>query len=98
MAANLRALHRLEPHTEKLARFETVSKLLTGNLHATSDDGIHWLSDLCRDLSIPSLRKFGIEPKDFPAICEKAAIASSMKGNPVELKQVELAEILEQAL
>jgi alcohol dehydrogenase class IV len=98
MAANLRALRSLEPRIEKLARFEAVSKLLTGNPHATSDDGIHWLLGLCRDLSIPSLREFGIQPKDFPAICEKAAIASSMKGNPVELKQVELAEILARAL
>jgi alcohol dehydrogenase class IV len=72
--------------------------LLTGNPQATTHDGTSWLLDLCRDLSIPSLRKFGIEQKDFPAICEKAAVASSMKGNPVQLEQVELAEILERAL
>jgi len=34
---------------------------------------------------------------EFPVIIEKAAAASSMKGNPVPLTPAQLGEILEQA-
>ena len=57
-----------------------------------------WVRELREHLQIPKLRAYGITDKDIPAICEKAAAASSMKANPVVLKRDELEEILRKAI
>jgi alcohol dehydrogenase class IV len=57
-----------------------------------------WVRDLRDQLQIPKLRAYGITEKDIPAICEKAAAASSMKANPIVLTREELENILQQAL
>jgi alcohol dehydrogenase class IV len=57
-----------------------------------------WVRDLREHLQIPELRGYGITEKDIPAICEKAASASSMKANPVLLTREELEGILRQAI
>ncbi len=56
------------------------------------------VGELVRALNIPPLRTYGIRREQFAAIIEKAAQASSMKGNPVVLNHDELLEILERAL
>jgi alcohol dehydrogenase class IV len=38
-----------------------------------------------------------LPPDDFPAIAEKAAVASSMKANPITFTNEELQEILDRA-
>jgi len=53
---------------------------------------------LCADLQIPSLRAYGLQPRDVPTVCQKAAVASSMKANPLPLTAEELAEALTGAL
>jgi alcohol dehydrogenase class IV len=73
---------RVAPNRE---RFEEVRRIV-GDLPA-----------LVRDLQVPPLRHYGIRPEDFPAIIEKAAASSSMKGNPVALTTGQLREILERA-
>ncbi len=73
-------------------RFDEVAKLLD------TDDGATWLRELAIDLQIPGLSTYGITEKDFPAIIDKAKHASSMKTNPVDLTDNELAEILRTAL
>lgn len=57
-----------------------------------------WVRELREHLEIPKLRAYGITEKDIPALCEKAAAASSMKANPVVLSQKELESILLQAI
>jgi alcohol dehydrogenase class IV len=49
-------------------------------------------------LQVPSLADNGVTPDDFPVLIEKAAISSSMKGNPIKLTPDELREILVRAL
>lgn len=39
----------------RLARFEEVSRLITGNPCATTEEGVSWLHALMRDISIPRL-------------------------------------------
>ncbi|MBM3862204.1 MAG: iron-containing alcohol dehydrogenase [Verrucomicrobia bacterium] len=56
------------------------------------------IGDLVRALNIPGLRTHGVTEADFPSIIEKAAAASSMKGNPILLSTEELREILSRAL
>jgi alcohol dehydrogenase class IV len=72
--------------TEIVRRFEEVAKIVGD------------LGELVRALKIPPLRKYGVTRDDFPAIIEKSRSSSSMKGNPLPLRDEELREILERAL
>ncbi len=98
MDVNIRALRQRQPESPALRRYEEVAHLLTGKAQATVDDGIAWANDICDALQIPRLRTYGISANDIPGLCEKAAVASSMKGNPLPLAAEELREILERAL
>jgi len=51
-----------------------------------------------RELGIPSLRTYGVTSADAGALCAKAAKASSMRANPIELVSAELEEILLRAI
>ena len=73
-------------------RFGEVAKMLG------TDDGTTWLRELAADLKIPGLSTYGITEDDFPSIIDKAKRASSMKANPVDLTDDELADILQSAL
>ena len=47
---------------------------------------------------MPPLRSYGIADEHLVVLVEKAAQASSMKGNPIPLTSQELEEILAAAL
>lgn len=98
MAMNISALQRRAPHSPSLARYEEVARIVTGKATATASDGINWVQKTCAVLKLPSLSNYGITEADFQSLIEKAQKASSMKGNPVQLTEAELAEILQQAL
>lgn len=98
MEVNLRALRERQPDAVALGRYEEVARRLTGRNSANADEGVEWVKRLCADLRIPPLRAYGISESDAPALCEKAAAASSMKGNPLPLTGDELREILLAAL
>ena len=72
--------------------------LLTENPHATADAGVEWVQQLVADLPIPKLGAFGIRAEHVADIVAKAAIASSMKANPIVLTPDELAQTLRLAL
>jgi alcohol dehydrogenase class IV len=98
MAANVRALRQRAPDSDALARYTEVARLLTGDPAATAEDGAAWARALLADLNIPPLSACGVTEESVPAIVEKAAIASSMQGNPIPLTADELSEILRSAL
>jgi alcohol dehydrogenase class IV len=93
---NVRAATARAP--ERLPRFDEVARLLTGNPNAVAADGAAFLADLCRVLEVPPLRTYGIADSDLPTLVEKAAHASSMKGNAIALTPEELREIVAGAL
>lgn len=97
MAMNLRALQERDPHSPTLFAFNEIAVILTGDVTVTPEDGVEWLMELCEELNIPKLRDMGMGREDFDDMANKAASASSMKGNPVELTKDELLEILEAA-
>jgi alcohol dehydrogenase class IV len=98
MEVNIRALRQRNPENPALRRYEEVARLLTGNSHASAEDGAQWVAALCRKLEIPPLRSYGVADSDIPGLVEKAARASSMKGNPIVLTPEELREIVVAAL
>lgn len=77
-----------------LTRFDEIARWLTDDARACGEDAVLWLNQLQRDLRIPGLSHWGIAEPDFPSIIEKAAVASSMKGNPLRLEDRELRQIL----
>ena len=98
LEANLKALQARAPQPQILQRFDEAAQMLTGEAGAQDKDGILWLNELEEVLNIPPLAEYGIKKSDFPQIIAQAKKASSMKGNPIELNDSELAAILEQAI
>jgi alcohol dehydrogenase class IV len=98
MAINIQALRARAPESAALERYRHVACMLTGRPHSMAEDGAQWVSELCAELEIPPLRNYGVGEKDVPALIEKAARASSMKGNPIVLSDGELREIVMRAL
>lgn len=98
MASNVAALRARASGSPLLPRFEQVARALTGRESASIQDGIAFVQDLATQLSVPGLSSYGMAVADIPSIAEKAALASSMKGNPIALTPNELRQILELAL
>lgn len=97
MRANLRALRERMPDSPALPAYAEVARILTGSPAATPEHGVAWVERLCQQLHIPGLAEMGVEAKDFQSLAEKAARASSMKGNPVTLTNDELLRLLKKA-
>lgn len=97
MEVNVKALQR-KGTLEFLSRYDEVARLLTGKPDAGATHGIDWIHDLCNALDVAPLFEFGITEAHFPEMIAGAKRASSMKGNPVELTDEELIEILRKAV
>jgi alcohol dehydrogenase class IV len=94
---NVEALRARAPQSDALRRYDTVARLLTGQPHATAGDAVWWIEELTKRLEIPPLREYGVAESDFPALVARAAQASSMKANPIQLTSDELTEIVSRA-
>lgn len=95
--ANIHALRLRAPDSIALGRYDEIGRLLTGSPDALATDGLAWLTDLRKTLNVPALSSLDIPKESIPEIASKAAKASSMKANPIELTQPELEAILEAA-
>ena len=98
MEANLQALRQRQSQSDTLARYQRIAQLLTGNPGAEAEEGVAWTQKLVADLQIPSLRNYGVTKAHIPDLVEKAAQASSMKPNPIQLTPEEMTTILEKAI
>lgn len=98
MEVNLGALLERMPESPIIPRFDEVAQMLTGAPDARARDGLAWIRETCRLVRIPGLAHWGIQAGDLPALIEKAAVASSMKANPIALTRSELHRIAEKAL
>jgi len=98
MEANIRALRARNPENGALDRYREIARVLTDNEDAIPEDAAMWVSQLVQSLRIPPLATYGIGAGQMDDIPEKAAKASSMKANPVELTTAELKWILERAI
>ncbi len=98
MRVNIRALRARAPDSPVLERYRDVARILTGRGEAQPEDGVAWVADLVERLGILMLRAYGVRREHVPVLVEKAARASSMRGNPIALTAEELTEILEAAL
>jgi alcohol dehydrogenase class IV len=93
MRANIQAAE-----STVLQRYAVVARILTGDADATPDDGVPAVSRMVGEMAIPGLAAYGVHDRDLDGLCERAARASSMKANPVDLSLAQLREVLERAL
>lgn len=98
METNVLALQKRTPESPFISRYVEIASLLTGKPDATLEHGIQWIHQLCEILHVPPLAECGITQKDFETIIENSRRASSMKGNPIELTNDELREVLAKAV
>ncbi len=97
MEANVGALQRRSNSSNALRRHDQVAQILTGELDATALDGVNWVRELRDELNVLPLTSYGFTAGDIATLAEKAAVASSMKGNPIDLTREDMHGILEQA-
>lgn len=95
---NLRALESRARESPALPRFREVASWLTGDGSASAAAGIDWIQQTCEEFAVPRLREYGATADDLPELVEKAAHASSMQGNPIQLQPQELLTLARQAL
>lgn len=95
-AALLPSAFKVNSRVSSSEKFKEVARLLTGT--SDIDAAVTWLEDLCRDLGIPKLREYEVRPVFAKKIVAAAKQTSSMKGNPVQISDEQLHEILEAAL
>jgi alcohol dehydrogenase class IV len=98
VATNIRALRERAPSHPALERYAKIAALLTQDNQAEPEAAVEALVSLCSALNVRSLRTHGLAAAQIPAIVEKAAASSSMKGNPLLLTSSELTQTLERAL
>jgi alcohol dehydrogenase class IV len=98
MEINIRALRAGTAGGDALRRYADVAGILTGDPEAEPEKGIAWVRELCGRLAIPPLRTYGVTQDSVPQLVEKAANASSMKGNPVVLSPDLLTEMISRAI
>lgn len=97
ISANIRALRERAHDHEALQRYMEAARILTDDPQASAEDCVTWTAALCSKLGVAGLRSFGLEHEQIPTLVEKAARASSMKANPIQLTSRELTEIVEAA-
>lgn len=98
MTVNVRALQAREPGHPALQGYAEVARILTEHATAEIEDGIRWVSEMCRALGVPGLGAYGIGAADLAGVVDGAAVSSSMKANPITLTRAELEEILAAAM
>jgi alcohol dehydrogenase class IV len=98
MRVNVEALDHRGSSLPVLSRFDEIGRILTQDNQTSARNAVEWIARLCRTMALPGLQSFGLQQKDFPEVVTKAKKASSMKGNPIELLDDELLEILRGAM
>ena len=97
MEINIATLKDKNQHSQ-LLKYNEVAQILTGYNTAVAGDGVVRVKELVKKLQIPTLSDFHLSTDSFPELIEKAKNSSSMKGNPVELDNEQLQEILHKSL
>ncbi len=100
-AVNIQALRQREAQNPALNKYAQVGRLLSDRQGldeaAACDALVEVLNRWTDSMQLPSLSRFGVAEKDIPAIVA-ASRNNSMKTNPVQLSDEEVAAIVRQRL
>ena len=98
---NLTALRQREPDSPALSRYAHAGRVLSDNMTLDDDAACEALLELLNNwtqrLALPRLSDYGMKQADIPRVVATCR-GSSMKTNPVELTDAEVAEILQERL
>ena len=94
---NVEALQKRDPTSPALAKYDEAAVLLTGSNLAKATDAVTWVQELCLALKVPPLARYGLKSQHFEIVISNAQKSSSMEGNPIELTDDELLNIIRQA-
>jgi alcohol dehydrogenase class IV len=102
MAVNLRAADRAPNGAAIVRRYADVARAMgeagRDSERALATAGVARVRSLCELLRVPKLSAFGVTREAIPGLAARARKTSSMKANPVDLTDADLAEILERAI
>jgi len=98
MEVNIASLKRHLPESGSLSRYHEIGQMVASDRQASAEDGAAWVKKLCERLKMPTLGIYGVSENDFADIIRQSQKASSMKGNPIRLKNEELYGILQKVL
>jgi alcohol dehydrogenase class IV len=96
--ANVRAPRGVDTGGPALARYAEAARLLTGRPDASIEDGVRWMRETVGLLRISGLGGCGLRADRAAEVVAKAAVSSSMQGNPVRLPEADLHSILAAAM
>jgi hypothetical protein len=74
---NIAALRARDPSGAYLARYDEVARILTGRASANADDAAPWLRELCLELAVPPLARYGLTATVIPELVNNAQRSSS---------------------
>jgi len=98
---NVAAMRDRQPDNPALGRYARMHAVLAGSDRVDTEEGPEELVELLRDwthrLELPRLGAFGVRGSDVDRVVE-ASRGSSMRTNPVELTDEEIAAILRERL
>ncbi len=101
VAANIDAAERRNRSANMLQRYCRVAELLGGSGFADHRQGALWLverlRELTRELGIPGLARFGVDESRIPELVADSR-GNSMRTNPVELGDAEIADLVRRCL
>jgi alcohol dehydrogenase class IV len=95
--ANIRALESRAPGSPALDRLAELGGLLAGeesDPRAARQALVDWLRALVSQLALPGLADHGLTEELTPGVAATARTSSSMRTNPIELTEDELASVL----
>lgn len=99
LAMNVRALRSRAPNSEALVRANHLARIILPE-HEKDQSPEHaadMLARLRQTLDVPPLTKYGVSAAEFGEIIAGSR-AGSMRNNPIELTDEELADILRQSM
>jgi alcohol dehydrogenase class IV len=102
MEVNLRVAERDPNGPETIRRYANVARALGADEGSTDLEtaraGQAIVQRLCRELQVPALARFGVTRDATADLVARAKRTSSMKANPVDLSDEDLAGMLERAI
>ncbi|UCG90669.1 MAG: iron-containing alcohol dehydrogenase [Candidatus Heimdallarchaeota archaeon] len=100
--ANIKQLKMKDPENTTLVKYAKLAEIVSEKPIPSINDAhialVDYLKNLTKELNIPTLSEFALTDSDVQTIVEKAMKSSSMKYNPIELKEGVLKEILHQVI
>lgn len=98
---NIEVMRRRDPANPALRKYADVGRVLGGRSDVGEGEAVDFLVDTLqtwtRRLDLPTLGALGVQPRDVPRIVADCR-GSSMKTNPVELTDAEVASLLEERI